>query len=285
MGKTATVFKDIGKVCKDLIEKDFGVGKNTIEVKSKLPQGVGVTPKMTMAGDKVSGTLAAKYDFNSSMSGEVTFGTGGSLEMTLEAVDAIMKGLTLTAECKKAGPDSKSMLASADLIALYKGADMTCKATFFGMKQDLSASLSAAMGDLTAGIDCLYSGAKGTIASYGAACQFVQPEFIASAKCDAKGDKMTVGCGYYHKVSSDMQLGVALSKPMSGGAVKIDFGTQYKYDKDTTIKGKVDSDGLLSCSYKQKLSKLTTMTLAMQVDAVDSDKSKNKVGVALNFTP
>jgi len=123
------------------------------------------------------------------------------------------------------------------------------------------------------------------LTKYAAACQFVQPDFVVSAKCaDSKGSK-TLSCGYYHKVSSLMQVGVNLSKPLSKPDVDIEFGCAYKLDKDTAVKGKVDSAGMMSCSYKQKISPLTTMTLAATVDVVNLADNKHKFGLALNITP
>jgi len=113
----------------------------------------------------------------------------------------------------------------------------------------------------------------------------VQPDFVVSAKCaDSKGSK-TLSCGYYHKVSPLMQVGVNLSKPLSKPDVDIEFGCAYKLDKDTAVKGKVDSAGMMSCSYKQKISALTTMTLAATVDVVNLADNKHKFGLALNITP
>ena len=46
-------------------------------------------------------------------------------------------------------------------------------------------------------------------------------------------------CSYYHKVSGDMQLGVAVAKPIQKGDMGIEFGCAYKLDKDTSVKAKV----------------------------------------------
>jgi len=111
------------------------------------------------------------------------------------------------------------------------------------------------------------------VMKYAAACQFVQPDFTVSSKlAEAKGAR-TVSCGYFHNVS----------KPLAKPEVDIEFGCAYKLDKDTTVKGKVESTGLLSCSYKQKISAVTTMTLAAQVDAVNLAASKHKFGLILNL--
>ena len=159
---------------------------------------------------------------------------------------------------------------------------MTIKSTRCGPQ---SVRASGDLGAFAFGVDCGYSTAKGALSKYAAACQFVQPEFTVAAKCDDKGGKKTLSCSYYHKVSGDMQLGVAIGKPLSKADINIEFGTAYKLDKDTTVKAKVDSEGILCCSYKQKISGLTTMTLAAQVDTVNLSDNKHKFGLQLNLTP
>lgn len=88
---------------------------------------------------------------------------------------------------------------------------------------------------------------------------------------------------YYHKVSPDMQVGAELTH-IPGKDIGLAFGCQYKLDKDTTVKGKVDAEGILYASYKQKVSNLTTMTLASQIDTVNLSENKHKFGMILNIT-
>ena len=77
----------------DLLSKDYKVGKTTVEVKSKTPSGVTFTPTATKSGDSVSGTLKAAYKLMPWLDGEATFGTNGSLDMSVEAADALTKPL------------------------------------------------------------------------------------------------------------------------------------------------------------------------------------------------
>jgi len=284
MGKACTIYKDIGKSCGDLLSKDFKVGKTTVELKSKTASGVTFTPTATRSGDAVSGELKAEYGFLPWLKGEAVFGTSGSMTALVEASDAIAKGLTMSAECERAAP-GKGLLASGNLILDYKQEAFTGKMSFDYYKKDLLASCSTVYGALTCGADCAYSTPKAALSKYAAACQFVQPDFTVSAKCaNAKG-ATTLSCGYYHKVSSLMQVGVNLSKPLAKRDVDIEFGCAYKLDKDTTVKSKVDSVGTLSASYKQKISPLTTMTLCAAVDVVNLADNKHKFGLALNITP
>lgn len=137
---------------------------------------------------------------------------------------------------------------------------------------------------MTCGADCTYSLSKGTLAKYAAACQYVQPDYVVSAKlAEAKGTK-TASAAYYLKVSPLMQAGVNVSKALTKDSeVDIELGCAYKLDKNTSVKAKSDTAGFVTLSYKQKLSKLTTMTLVAQIDAVEG--TKNKFGMALNLTP
>jgi len=281
----STVFKDIGKLCNDLLTKDYKVGKTTVEVKSKTPSGVTFTPTATKSGDKVDGTLKAAYKILPWIDGECTFGTSGSIAMSIEAANALTKGMTLTAECERAAPGKPGLLASANMICDYKAELFACKASYDYYKKDLLASCSTVYGAMAMGLDCSYSVAKSGLNKYAAACQFVQPEFTVSAKCEDKKGSKTLSCAYFHKVSSDMQLGVSIAKPLSKPDCAIEFGTAYKLDKDTSVKAKVDSEGILCTSYKQKISPLTTMTLAAQVDTVNMGDNKHKFGLALNITP
>ena len=79
--------------------------------------------------------------------------------------------------------------------------------------------------------------------------------------------------------------GGELCKAAKKSDVGLTFGCAYKLDKDTSIKAKVDSDGILSTSYKQKVSSITTLTLAAAVDTVNLNESKHKFGMMLSITP
>ena len=76
------------------------MGKTTVEVKSKTPAGVTFTPTATKSGDSVSGTLKAAYGLPYGIDSEATFGTNGSVSVSLEG--SPYKGLTCTAECDRA---------------------------------------------------------------------------------------------------------------------------------------------------------------------------------------
>jgi len=281
MGKGATAFKDIGKACSDLLTKDYTVGKSTVEVKSKTSNGVTFTPKGTRSGDKFSGSLAAKYIFGGGIESEVTLNTTGVVSASVEG--SPMKDITVTFDCERPEPSKPGLLSSAKCTVDCKKEAFTAKAAYEAYSGALACAGSYAYDALTLGCSADYNTTSGALAKYGAACQFVQPDFSIILKLAASAGKSPAYTGmYYHKVSGDMQVGSELTHTTKD--VGLAFGCMYKLDKDTTVKGKVDKDGQLYTSYKQKLSAISTMTLAAQIDTANLSANKHKFGMVLNIT-
>ena len=94
---------------------------------------------------------------------------------------------------------------------------------------------------MTLGAECGYSTTKSALSKYAAACQYVQPDFTVSAKMAEvmKTPGSVFSGAYYHKVSSEMQVGAEIKKAATKSDVDLAFGCLYKLDKNTTVKGKV----------------------------------------------
>jgi voltage-dependent anion channel protein 2 len=283
-----TAFKDIGKLCSDLLSKDYKTGSNSVEVKSKVPNGITFTPKADKTCDKFSGSLAAKSAVPGGADLEVTLKTSGVMSASLEAAN-MMKGLSLTLDCETPAPGKPGLLSSGKGTLDYKTDALTAKGSYDYYRGDAHAAASSAFKALTFGACADYSVSKSSLSKYAAACQYVAPDFTVCAKLNealGKPDGMVYAGSYYHKVSPKMQVGTEVSKAAKKDAVSLAFGCQYKLDKDLTVKGKVDADGMLSASYKHKLSNISTLTLATVIDTVHlAESSKHKFGLALNLTP
>jgi len=284
MGKAATAFKDLGKACNDLLTKDYKVGKNTVEVKSKMSNGVEFKPSGTKTGDKFAGSLNGKYFFPVGLDTEVTCHTTGVIEATFET-KKLCNGLNVALDCTRPEPSKPGLLSVAKCTVDYAVDMFNIKTSYEAYSGAMHAAGTIAYDAFTFGASADYNANKGALSKYGAACQFVQPDFSVTAKLAqavGKGAPTYTGT-YYHTVSGDMQVGAELVHA-TGKDLGLAFGCQYKLDKDTSVKGKVDADGMLSASYKQKISKLTTMTLASQIDTVNLSDNKHKFGMILNVT-
>ena len=216
-----------------------------------------------------------------------TLNTSGSVDATCEATDLLTKGLVAKLEASTAS--NGGLLSKALATFDFKQELFTAKASYEVYKGDAHAALStAALAGFTLGGSVDYSAQKGALTKYAAAGQFVQPEFTLCAKVSEAVGKpagMTFAGSYFHKVSSEMQVGAELSKAMNKSDVALAFGCAYKLDKDTTVKSKVDSDGMLFGSYKAKISPMSTLTLATQIDTVKLAENNHKFGLELKIEP
>jgi len=292
MGKAATAFKDIGKACSDLLSKDFKVDETTIEVKSNASNGTAFTSKTTKsaANNSVSGSLVGKKKFGNAQT-EATVKTDGALALQVEMAE-LAAGLKLTLDCETPKAGKPGALAVAKCTADYCSEMLTSKCFFVyyaaADKPDLCTAFSTAYQAFTLGCAADFSVAKRTLAKMGAACEYVADDFSLMFKYTdtlGKTDAKVYSCSYFHNVSKDMQVGTEMVKDMSKNEVAMSLGCAYKLDKDTTVKAKVDTEGKLSTSYKQKISAITTMILSSKVDTVNLSDNNHKFGLALNLTP
>jgi len=276
-------FKDLGKKCSDLLSKDFKVGENKVEVKTKTANGVTFTPVATKKGDKFDGSLAAKYGFPFATA-EATLKTSGVVETSIETTK-LAPGVTATLDVSTS---SASLLASGKATVDYKHDLFGLKATYDWIKGDAGCSLSTATMGVSLGCDAAYSMSKSALTKYAAAAEYAQKDYTLAAKLTeavGKPNGSTYESSYFHSVSSALQVGTEMKKA-GDKDVALAFGCMYKLDKATTVKGKVDADGILSASYKSVLSPISTLTIAAQIDTVNlSQSSKHKMGFALNLTP
>lgn len=283
--------KDIGKAATDLLTKDFKTGKSTVELKTTTPNNVTFTPSATKQADKIDGQLKAQANLPllEKATLEVTLATAGTLAATIEAADAIAKNLTLTLDCETPAPGKPGLLAVGKATAEYKNPALSAKASFDYYKGDASASASTAYKSLVFGASADYAVPKSAVTKYLVGAQYTAPDFTVAAKVSeaiGKPDGAVYACSYLHSISKRMQVGTELTKASKKSDVALAFGCAYKLDKDVSVKGKVDSEGILSASYKQKLSPISTLTLATAVDTVNlAESSKHKFGLVLNITP
>ena len=283
------VFKDLGKLANDLLTKDYKLGKSTVEVKTKTANNVTFTPSATKQDNAVQGKLVANAPLPADATLELTLQTEGTVAATIEAADSILKNLTLSVDCETAKPGKAGLLGVGKATAEYKHDLFASKASYDYYKGDATACATTAYKAFTFGASADYSVPKSGLTKYAAACQFGAPEFTVCGKLSesiGKADGAVYSFSYFHKISPKMQVSSEVVKASKKSDIALAFGCAYKLDKDLTVKGKVDSDGILSGSYKQKLSPISTLTLAMAVDTVNlSESSKHKFGLVLNITP
>lgn len=75
-----------------------------------------------------------------------------------------------------------------------------------------------------------------------------------------------VECSYYEKLNSSTYLGGLVRYVLKSQNAFIEFGGKYKMNENTSVKGKLDSNGLISLAYIHALTPQINLTTSTQVD-------------------
>lgn len=247
-----------------------------VEIKTKTRNGMTFTSKaVKSADDSTAGDLSLKF---APFPGAVVtskFFTNGK-KTTETVVDRLgVDGLKLTV---LAGQSSKSNMMVSTLEYQHKSATFTAAADGVG-------SVAHVTG--TVGSDSLTAGFSGEY-DYGAKdlkkvdcglhyCVDKDSEFsIVSAK---KGAAAKISCAT--KARGGWYLAGELMYEKASNSAVATMGGKHVLDRDTTLKARLTSEGVLSASYIQNIRANTTLTLSQQVNVSNADKVAPKFGLAL----
>ncbi|KAG8458533.1 hypothetical protein KFE25_003068 [Diacronema lutheri] len=277
-------FADLGKAAADLLSKDFGVGKNTVELKTKAPDSVTFT---TNGSHKFGGAADASVQAECKPYGGLLvkgkIDTAGVTTTTVEADGHLAKGLKLICTAGTPPLDKSGLLASASGGFEYAGPMVTALGSYDYLKGAATCSAVTAYACSSGGVGLNYDVAKGALKGYTAKLAYTMPTYSVTGTCNADGKgKLDYACSLFHVVGPDMS--VAAEVGIADSKTRLAAVASWAIDKEATAKAKLDSCSMLGLSYKRKLSKSTTLTVAGCFD-LNLDASKTKTGIALALAP
>jgi len=286
------LFKDLNKRSSDLLTKEFPSEKseNKVEWKGETSNNVTLETSLLQKSDgSILGTFIPKYKYKpwgTTISAELKTNRDFKAEAVIE--DQLAPGLktTLTGESK--GEDMfstfaveyKHELATVTVSADYgQTAGSTLKATTVVGTQGFSVGGSAEY----------FVGATSdsSLKELHTVLGYSTDEFDISAYGKLQNEKEAniLGANYYHKVNSDLAVGTEVSFDTANADAKpkLVFGTQYRLEADTVLKGKFDTSGKLGLSYQQKFSKNSKLTLSSTIDTNNIGKNSSTLGFTLSL--
>jgi len=299
-GKPTVLFKDINKRSNDLLTRDFPSEKqeSKVEWKTTAPNNTSFTTTFVKKKDgSVVGTAAPKYifrDWNTTFTGEVN--TKRELKAEVEVNQpAEVSGLKVTGTAQSIGDDHFGTLA---LQYQHELASLTASADYGKSKgSTLKGSVVTGHQGFSLGASCEYfvgHSSDSDMKEFEGALNYSHADFdvraFAKMNTREEDDKNILGASYYHKVlpRDGKQLAVGAevtyehrdrdSKP------ELAFGAEYQWERDTVLKGKIDTAGSLGFSYKQKFSDRTSLTISSTVDTHNlANKNAASVSFSLNL--
>jgi len=253
------LYKDVDKAPRDLLKDDFDT-KYSLKVKSEAPHGVSLTtttdynPAASVLPTKInlkwaheSGFAVDKFEIASA--DKITLetsltGVAPGLKFEFKGVDAATGTLGVIYKHKYA------TLASELDIAGFS----TFKSSVLGGSNGVSVGASA---------DFSLSD-KFDVKDFSAAVAYTPCAGVfAGVKANKKFTEFNGAVGY--KVKPNLSLAALIDVPKKS-AYKFNIGASYKCQPETTVKVKVDNDGVIRTSVKQDLPKKLTLVGAAEVD-------------------
>jgi hypothetical protein len=149
---------------------------------------------------------------------------------------------------------------------------------------------SATAIDITAvlGMEGVSVGGAGTIkggalADYNLGAEYAQKDLVASLVTSNKGENITAS--YYQSISKTTQLGSSMLVQPEAGTRLFAFGVNYALDGNTTLRSKIDSNGVVGESITHKVANPNMLlTVSAQFDALGSEPMvAQKFGLSISL--
>jgi voltage-dependent anion channel protein 2 len=260
-----------------LLNDDYIYDKK-VQVKTKTVNGLTYTTTGIQSGydDALAGDLSLKYSLVPGAEVTSKFFTSG--KMTHEAVlDRLgVQGLKLTV---LAGAGGAKQVAVGTVEYAHKAVAGTASVdALHGPVAHATATVGH--GVFTGGVEGEYDTKGGALKKLNfAACYTDGNESEATVTFLNKGETGKVA--YSHLARKDLTVAGEFLYDRKADAKLLTLGVKYEVDRQTTLKAKINSDGLVSGSYLQEIRPSTTLVLCQKFDVSNPDKSTHKFGLSL----
>jgi len=203
--------------------------------------------------------LSADVDGSGTISGEASY-------------DEVIPGASLTVSGKLEGGKAVKDMAAPKISTEYRKDNAVVCASVEGSNLVASGVIEA--GDFQVGASTTYDANDGSMGDPSFGARYKGGNFAVTAVANGlKGDDITAT--YTQTVSGDLDVAGAFSTDGN----KFSVGANYKLDSDASVRGKINSDGILNVGYARQLTKGASLNAGLEVDTNNMDN--RKVGLSL----
>jgi voltage-dependent anion channel protein 2 len=294
------LFKDLVKRSDDLLTKEFPSDKseNKLEWKGEEKNNISQDVTLTQKSDgSILGVFAPKYkykEYGATFTGELRTNREFKVEVGLEDMFSKVKGLKTTLSAETKGEDL------VDTLSVEYKHDYAAASTSFDYGQSNGSTIkaSAVVGISTAttsGIQLgtsvdyfLGSNSDSILKEIQGQLTYGTPEYDIGVfgKIQNEKDSSILGAKYFQKVNSDLSVAseVSFDTQNADAKPKLSFGSQYRLDADTYVKGRFDTAGKLGLSWNHKVGGNAKLTVAATLDTNNlGAKSASTFGFTLSL--
>jgi len=251
----------------DTIKEGYST-ESKLEITKQSDINDGTTLKSTFtrtAADKISHVLKA---ISSYQGVDVEASIDGSGKIGAEArYKDIIPGGEISVSADLAGGQKIKDISTPVISGDYRNKDVAATVSVQGSSLDAAAVVE--LGEVQVGLSANYDADKGKLSEPSLAARYNGGKYTLSAVSSGiKGDDVLAS----YAQSLNDKLDVAGTFSTKGN--KFSLGAAYKVDGDSSVRGKVNSDGVLNLGYSRQVTKGASVNAGFEVDTNDVDKRK-----------
>jgi len=237
------LWSKFGQSVKDLLTKKY-TDKNSFVIKHNSKNGV----TLESAGvfqNELSGYVKATQKNKDLGTAEVNIETSGKAEGKVK-FDQLFKGFVLTIS----GNEKPVAKVNADYSQENFAGSASVETAIKNMTTKLEGTgVVGFEGLAVGGLAKLDVSGDNEIEDFNAGAEYSQDDFTATVQSAARTEKITAS--YFQKVSGDVQVGAQVEINKDGRVLTI--ADEIQLDADTTLKGKLNTKGILAAVVEHKL--------------------------------
>jgi len=291
---TPPLYKDLGKQPKDLLSKDFEKSLPSLKLETKAENEVFLSieaKRDAKGGEFIVDPFQYKYAFADrgySFVGKAT--SNRKLTGEFSVIDKLAKGLkvvttvsTVIANKPNQDPDNSVKLGleyTRDNIAATSDFELVRKD-----KYTTTANITGVVGNKTLAIggELGVNLVDAQPTKYDSIASYTVGNFVVTGSL--KDRFGTIGSSFFRKINDDTSLAGEFSYKLNTNDTSFVVGGQHKFDKDASVKVKLNSNGIASLSYIHQLRKNIRAVFSTEINASNLDKADAaKVGFGITYT-
>ncbi|CAL0312880.1 unnamed protein product [Lupinus luteus] len=276
MSKGPGLFSDIGKIAKDVLNKDY-TSDQKITFSSFSASGVALTSTAVKKSGFSTGDVAALYKHKNTLV-NVKLDTESNISTTLTFTDILPSTKTI-ASFKL--PDYNS----GKLEVQYFHDHATLQ-TILALSQSPIIDVSATVGtpSIALGAEAGYDTKSGNFTKYTAGISISKPDSSASIIIGDKGD--SIKASYVHNLDLLRKSAAVaeFTKKFSTNENIFTVGGSFAVDHLTQVKARLNNNGKLGALIQHEIIPKSLLTISSEVDTKALDKNP-RFGLAIALKP
>lgn len=269
-----SLFKDIGKKARDLLQKGFSTG-HMLFFSHVTSTGATLSTTSIMSDGLMFGTVSSSFKAGGVKS-ELSVSTLNQVTAETSYED-LVPGLKFCLSTTVPGAKS---LGKAEVVYQRELASFTALMKGLNTTPILECSATLGSAKICAGGSISYDSANNALVNSAAGLGYTASPFSLALLCDLMEAK-TLSLHCLHEVNPNTSWALNVDFHHEKKISNMSIGASHKLDPQTSVKAKINNAGRLSALFEHELKPLVTIGLCAELDCRSLNKEKPNIGLSV----